>query len=445
MSHQRLTGDSLAFGDFNGSDSEMGKPNKVRFTERKVQDIEANGKQTWIGDEGSPLRLMVSPAGAKSWYVERRVNGKPSRLKVGSWPDVPVEAARRLAFEQVGRMAAGVDIVAERNDKRRRATVHAYTVGDALADYIRDAESGHARSRPLKPTTLAEYRRLSESVLKPLHKLPLQEVDGNRIDELRRKHTASIANAGLRLLRASSNSACDRDLIEQNPFARRRRIITSLKPRDDLIRESELGRFLLACDHLQAEPGRLGEQVAADAILLMVLYGLRKSEALSLSVAAVDLTKAAFHIESNKSDRPLTLPITSHAREVFERRLVLARQLGSGYVFPTIGNNPSKRGWLAEPRRAVQLLTERTGIEFTPHALRRTFSSFVALRIPTAVMKAILNHAATDHGDVTFTHYVRVSCEDMREPLRTVHTAMLVLKQGPLEVSSPENCTRLAS
>lgn len=404
----------------------MTATNKARLTERRVEQIQASGRQAWFGDVSSPLRLMVSPKGAKSWYVEGRVKCRPIRVKLGRWPDVTVETARRLATERAGQMAAGIDPAAERRKQRKRS----YRVNEAIADYIADAEAGQGRSKPLKVGTIHEYRRINEVHLKRYHTLPVVELAGRHIDELRRAHSVSVANAAIRLLRAACNHAFSRDVIDANPLAGRRRIVTPIPPRTNHVSEADLGLLLLGIEATQDASVAAGEQVAGDALLLMLLYGLRKNEALSLPVSAVDLARDTFRIESNKSDRPLTLPITLVARSLFSRRLCLARRLGSKFVFPTIGNRRSARGWLAEPRRAADLVTKKTGLTFTPHALRRTFVSYVAQRISVTVVKAIVNHAATDHGDVTFTHYVNTSCEDMRGPLESVHQAMMLLKAG---------------
>lgn len=422
-------------------------PDPIAFNERRVQNIEApaSGRVTYH-DAASPLLLRVTSAGAKSWYIIRRINGKSRRVRLGTFPAMSVAGARKLAHVEVGRINAGVDPVAERKHKRQQATAKAYTVEACIEDYIADAEKGvrlDKRGRMLKPGTLKGYRDKAE-LLDALKRLPVANLDAGHIDALKRKHKTSQAAHAIKLLRAACNYAAGRGLLATNVFANRRGDAVALPPKRSHIPARDFGRFLLAIEQIhdeakekgKAEPddeqdayATVGEQIAADALLLMAIYGLRRNEALTLPVADVDLKHGEFHVRDTKNRDPLTLPVTKLARPVLDRRLKLARRLRSRFVFPTITNHKSAAGHLTEPRPAMRRITKATEIDFTCHDLRRTFASLAAKRLPHAMLKAAMNHRAERKGDITLD-YVQVTVDDLRQPLEALHAHMTTLRDA---------------
>jgi integrase len=65
------------------------------------------------------------------------------------------------------------------------------------------------------------------------------------------------------------------------------------------------------------------------------------------------------------------------------------------------------------------------GLTFTPHDLRRTFATTaVRTGCSEVIVKRMLNHAAQG---VTQKHYLRLSVEDLREPMAALEVRMLGL------------------
>ncbi len=76
------------------------------------------------------------------------------------------------------------------------------------------------------------------------------------------------------------------------------------------------------------------------------------------------------------------------------------------------------RGHLYDVSHFQKKTIEASGVSFTPHALRRTFSYAAAkIRLGDSERKALLNHLAS--SDVTDAHYVKrdvlLDCIDGRE------------------------------
>jgi integrase len=73
---------------------------------------------------------------------------------------------------------------------------------------------------------------------------------------------------------------------------------------------------------------------------------------------------------------------------------------------------------LVSPKKAKAKVIETTGISFSLHDLRRTFTTIAeSLDIPAYALKRMLNHS--DGSDVT-AGYVVASVERLREPMQKV-------------------------
>jgi len=100
--------------------------------------VPSGEKQLILWDDaviGFGLRCL--PGGAKTWIFAYRAAGggrtvSSQRVKLGSWPTLSVEAARKAARVQAGMVANGRDPSAERREERRQTKA---TLRAALDDY----------------------------------------------------------------------------------------------------------------------------------------------------------------------------------------------------------------------------------------------------------------------------------------------------------------------
>jgi integrase len=91
----------------------------------------------------------------------------------------------------------------------------------------------------------------------------------------------------------------------------------------------------------------------------------------------------------------------------------------SEFVFPGTGT----RGHLISPKKSKAKIVDATGIAFSFHDLRRTFSTVAeSLDIPAYALKRLLNHS--DGADVT-AGYIVVNVERLRGPMETIADYML--------------------
>lgn len=68
----------------------------ANFTKQGLNSITANGKQQTAKDDNSRnLYLLNNPKDTKTFYAIRKINGKTERVKIGRFPDITIEQARR--------------------------------------------------------------------------------------------------------------------------------------------------------------------------------------------------------------------------------------------------------------------------------------------------------------------------------------------------------------
>ncbi len=79
---------------------------KIKFTKDTLQKIappsRPEGKKGGVYDtyrdaKEKGLALLVSNGGAKTFYLYAKVNEKPERIKLGKFPEMTVEQARKAA------------------------------------------------------------------------------------------------------------------------------------------------------------------------------------------------------------------------------------------------------------------------------------------------------------------------------------------------------------
>lgn len=116
-----------------------------------LPEIGEDGKSTQAFYRDSVIAgfgLRVTSGGAKSFIVEKRVDGRVKRKTLGRYGNLTVEQARKEAQKFLGKVASGIDPIREVQEKRAKRI----TLSDAFQDYL-------ATRKNLKPNTLNDYNR----------------------------------------------------------------------------------------------------------------------------------------------------------------------------------------------------------------------------------------------------------------------------------------------
>ncbi|MFC1325544.1 MAG: DUF4102 domain-containing protein, partial [gamma proteobacterium symbiont of Ctena orbiculata] len=104
--------------------STNGSDQSVKLTKTVVDKapIPSDKKQVFIRDSVLPgFGLRITDKGTKSFIVEKRVGGRVRRQTLGRFGPLTVEQARREAQKQLGKIAMGIDPIAEKKTRKAKA------------------------------------------------------------------------------------------------------------------------------------------------------------------------------------------------------------------------------------------------------------------------------------------------------------------------------------
>ncbi|ACH40491.1 MAG: hypothetical protein ACD_55C00119G0005 [uncultured bacterium] len=279
------------------------------------------------------------------------------------------------------------------------------------------------------------------------------KVEKSKVPDSQRREAS--ADGTMRVLRAVLNYTFGDDeelgIVRPNPVRTlsRKKAWYKVPRRRNLIKNSDLPAWSKAVLALE-------NAVARDYLLFLLHTGLRRNEAACLQWQHVDFEDGCFTIIDTKNKEPHTLPLSDYLhtllegrkeglkteleaakaaleaslhspeyltpkqRQAFRNRVAAAEsRLQSPYVFPGSG----RAGYIADPQKALEAVTQATGIIFSCHDLRRTFATIAeSLDLSKYTIKALLNHKEQS-GDVT-GGYIILNADRLREPMQKMTDAI---------------------
>ncbi len=316
---------------------------------------------------------------ARSYVVIYRHHGRQRWYRLGDVEAVSLADARELARKALLRVARGEDPAAEREESRG-----ALTLAGLVLRYI-----DHGAQERSDITT-GNYRRQQRALAKtPLGKIPAPAVTRSDI----REHVEALAatspvqaNRVLALIRAACRWAVGRDLLPADPTAGIARPGAEAPERARL--EDEELRKLWCC--LDSPDAGLSPEVTA-AIKAMLLLGTRRTETCRMrwEDLALDALQPTWTIppEHRKGGRALVVPLAPAVVGIL--KALRPRTEKHPYVFAGKRGSPLS----SNPNRWAAAVRESCGVEFSPHALRRTFARGVAkLGYTSEMVSRLLGH-----------------------------------------------------
>ena len=350
----------------------MGQDNRFRFTPARLAKLPAGAAMYY--DTATPLALRVTVAGGKTFCVYRRIDGKPSRVRIGRMQDITLQDARNAAQELLGKVAAGGNPAAERKATRKQTTLQ-----EAFSYWLDNHAKIHNR-------TWRESERVWSKFVAPRLGNPRLASIGEA--DVTKVHTAIGAESGpyqanrvLSLLSAVFHKARALGYRGENPTIDVKRFHE--ESRERFLGADELPKFFQT---LTDEP----DELLRDYFLVGLLTGARKYNTLAMRWSEIDWHAKVWRIPRTKAGKSVTIPLTTPALAVLEQRRLRAN--GSEWVFPS----PRKDGHLADPKAAWGRLVKRAGLQdVRQHDLRRSLASYMAIgNTALPIIAAMLGHAS---------------------------------------------------
>jgi len=333
---------------------------KFRFTDRAVEKLPAHpssalSKAAQYSDQQIPqLKLEVSKLGTKVFRLRYVFREQRRNYRIGQFPATDVAAARQRALEMLALLDQDKDPQDERNRLRALPT---------LAEFARTSYLPWAQL--YKRSYRADESKLRNHVIPRFGDRRLDSITAMDVTlyhgEVRRSHCAATANRHLALLSKLFRLAVDDGLVAENPCERVKQFKEE-NQRQRFLSTDELRRLLAA---MEAESNK----VAAAALQLLLLTGMRRQEALEARWEHVDLESGVLFLPRTKNGRGRYVPLNDEAKAL------LAAQPSRGastWVFP--GKDPAKP--LSNVTKPFLRILERAGIaHMRIHDLRHSFAS----------------------------------------------------------------------
>lgn len=399
----------------------------------------------------APVGFGVKVAATKKTYIiQRKVQGKVIKAKVGNVSDFTIDSARDAARKMLEIMK---ETKRNPNVIARELSASDITLGECFERYRAHLIS---RPQPAKPNTLKVLDK-AKNKLEKWHGTRVKDLTSAmilaRFDEIAQstrttaEQTFRWASVAVeRLIEVESidaNNANRPPMLTFNPFAilhveKRYRTRQQL---DDSYEERGV-RKPLSIESLPLFLGALwtrrGENMTGcDYLLVSLLWGARKNEPASLvwrdmlseseakktSHVCLESRIAFFYDTKNRSN--LTLPICDAAYEVLSRRHEDREKVHESkrkWVFPA-RSKFSKTGHYSDAKSLIEYICEDAGIRrIASHDLRRTFASVADDLVSNSMLKRLINHK--DRSDVT-EGYVTKEFERVKEALQRIELHML--------------------
>lgn len=389
------------------------KPNRKKLTVPSVKAANPRpDRDVLVWDtELKNFLLQVRPSGRKAFYVQyRNERGRQRRFKLGSFPSLTPEKARREAIKRLGEVEGEIDIQYQRQ-KRRKAREVGMSRVETWSELFTYRLNSYAIVK--NRTWRDDQRRFEKEIEPAIGHLKLG--DARKQDDFlplylkvwneRGGYEAERMRA---LVSALYNLAVNCEFLPKdapNPAKLSKVERFEEKPREEPVREDDLPALLEAI-------GKHESPYIRALFRVLLLTGLRFSEVRERKWDDFDRGKRTIKIGLTKSGKTRRVPLSEEAMEVI---LAIPRMVTSPYIFPSPVSPTEKamsRSWAFRQwdqiRRGAGLPDVRI------HDLRHTVATSLAdAGQPAQYIQQALGHQAL----ATTMRYVHAASEGSRQAL----------------------------
>ncbi|MCX5658223.1 MAG: tyrosine-type recombinase/integrase [Planctomycetota bacterium] len=367
------------------------------------------------------MACCITNTGSKSFYLYRKVEGRPVRVRLGGM-DISIEQARHLAALANGKIAQGVNPQEAKVQKRDELTL-----GEVFSRYmdehakvrkrtweedqgIFDRHLGGLNARRLSQITRGNVTSLHTKIGKGPNEYTITGPKGKTFTKKYPKGSPVSANRVVELLRGVYAWAIRQGIFKgENPAA-------AISPfpetqRERFLQPDELPRFFEAVKSAF-------NPVARDCFLVELYTGARRSNVQAMQWDQVNLDRALWTIPASeaKSGREMTVYLSGPAVEILRKRKAEAK---SAWVFP----GRDGLGHIKDPMRSWRTVLKKAGLQdLRIHDLRRTFGSYqAATGASLPIIGKSLGHTSPQATSV----YARLNLDPVRASVDAATDAIL--------------------
>ena len=321
--------------------------NRFRFTKTSLEKLPlpaGNSRTTYYDQDIGKLALRVTAAGAKSFYIVKRVAGEMVWYKLGTFPEMTVEQAKIKAEVTLGSFAN------EDNPAEVRRSVKGIPT---LNEFFIEYGERHGLKKLAWDSDQQRFRDyLKDSLGARKISLITREMISRILSDLDMQGKAGATVNNVRALASGIfGKAIEWGYIKDNPV----RGIKTRKAvkRDRFMSAHELPRFFAS---VAEEPNT----TVRDYFLIALLTGARRANVLAMRWAEIDFNECIWRIPVTKNGDPQNVTLSPEAVTLLEQRRVLNQvsAVKTQYVFPGTGAT----GHLVEPKKGWKRIFDRDEI-----------------------------------------------------------------------------------
>lgn len=390
----------------------------AKLTKRLTDTLKPSAKLYTVRDTDLPgFTLRVRPNGGMSWFLDyRNDDGRRLSYKIGTYPGLMPDGARRLAQIAAGKVHDHVDVQAEKKRSRAEAerakvsTLEAF-LEQRYAPWAAAHMKSHEEQLKRIRSDFAEY------LTKPMAQLHEVAIEGIRRRWLKDGKKPRTVNRDVQRIGSVLSRAVEWQVLDRHPFRGmkqlkfdRRKVPRFLNPQELM----NLRKALIAREsRMRAERSRMNEHLGVRGkdmlpehtgefvdylrpmVLLSLNCGLRRGELFNLKRTDVDLNARMLTVQGeggldsdgSKSSQSRAIPLNAEALSVFEAWL---KPKSSGLVFP----NPDTGTRLTRIDKSWGSVKAAAGIPKVKfHDLRHTFASrLVQAGVPLNTVRQLMGH-----------------------------------------------------
>lgn len=379
---------------------------KIVFTDTMIKKLKPDTAE-YRKSEGNGFTIRVMPTGFKSWLYLYVIDGKRRCMNLGQYPEVSLEAARdkfEAAKKLVKNESDPMTVAEVAQEERRKAP----TVAELFADYM----TRHAKLKKRESSWREDERLFKVNVEPQWGKRKAADIRKKDCIALLDEYAdrPALCHNVLKLTRKMFNFAVEKDIQEHTPFTGVKAPV-DLASRERILTETEIKKLWTT----ELPKAAISDEVKR-IIKLLLLTGQRVGEVCGINASEIDGHWWTLPPERTKNGQTHRVYLTEMAIELLGTPY-------NGYYFPSpvtktdADDNPiythidenavayavRKNLKDYQPRRPIKgekismvQVPEEKKMElahFTPHDLRRTFSTFLAqLEFSDEVIDAVTNH-----------------------------------------------------
>lgn len=404
---------------------------KIKITKDVLDRLEPSSKTAFVRDSDlQGFGVRITPAGARSFIVERKMGGKTVRHTIGRVGVLSLSQARKEALQKLASMELGDNP----NDQPAAASPPAtsdLSLDALLEAYLKERASTNP---PMKERTAKDYRALIHRCFEPWLDKPFTGITKAdvvaKMAELT-KRGPTQANGAFRALRAVLSWAVDNEsyvdssgepLYQTTPISvlSRRKLWNAERRRTRRLELGSMADWWASIDRVSEDdwPGRAA--VIRDFWRTVLFTGMRPGEAARIELRGWNSLLREITVTDPKNRAPeFVLPVGNYCAALLDARAAASREAGSEWLFPAPRRAAGHTSSGHEIRQAIEIAS---GIKWTLNDLRRTFASEVnRLDVSHYLLKRVMGHKT---NDVT-AGYVQHSREQVRSVMQRVEDVML--------------------